>query len=385
MKKLFFIGALGVCTLASCNSTHPAHNEEEAHEHESQEHSTETTHSSDEIILPAEKAKAAGVSTAIVTPKTFREVINASGEIMAAQGDESVVVATVAGVVSFQGKVTEGISVNKGQTLAVVSSGNIAEGDPAQRAFVAYETARKEYERKKKLHATRIVSDKELAQAEETYQNARISYEALAENHSPAGQRITSPISGYVKSILVKEGDYVTIGQPLVSITQNQRLFLRAEVSEKYYPALRHVTSANFQTPYDNQVYQLDSLGGRLLSIGKASGENSYYLPVTFEFDNRGNIVPGSCVEVSLLGTPQENVIAVPRTALTEEQGIYFAYIQLDEEGYRKQEVKVGADNGKEVQILSGLKQGDRVVTTGAYHVRLASASNAIPAHTHEH
>ena len=62
-----------------------------------------------------------------------------------------------------------------------------------------------------------------------------------------------------------------------------------------------------------------------------------------------------------------------------------FVYLQLDEEGYKKQEVTLGASNGKEVQILTGLKAGDRVVTKGAYQVKLASASNAIPAHSHEH
>ena len=62
-----------------------------------------------------------------------------------------------------------------------------------------------------------------------------------------------------------------------------------------------------------------------------------------------------------------------------------FIYLQLDEEGYKKQEVTIGADNGKSVQILTGVKAGDRVVTEGAYQVRLASASNAIPAHSHEH
>ena len=54
-------------------------------------------------------------------------------------------------------------------------------------------------------------------------------------------------------------------------------------------------------------------------------------------------------------------------------------------EGYKKQEVTLGASNGKKVQILTGLKAGDRVVTKGAYQVKLASASNAIPAHSHEH
>lgn len=73
------------------------------------------------------------------------------------------------------------------------------------------------------------------------------------------------------------------------------------------------------------------------------------------------------------------------RNMTVEEQGLYFVYLQLDEEGYKKQEVTLGASNGKKVQILTGLKAGDRVVTKGAYQVKLASASNAIPAHSHEH
>ena len=123
-----------------------------------------------------------------------------------------------------------------------------------------------------------------------------------------------------MKSILVKEGDYVTIGQPLVSVTQNRRLFLRAEVSEKYYPYLRTISSANFQTPYNNKVYELQALNGKLLSFGKTAGDNSFYVPVTFEFDNKGEVIPGSFVEVFLLSSPMENVISLPRTALTEEQ-----------------------------------------------------------------
>lgn len=188
-----------------------------------------------------------------------------------------------------------------------------------------------------------------------------------------------------MKSLLVKEGDYVTVGQPLVSITQNRRLFLRADVSEKYYASLPAITSANFCTPYNSKVYTLQDLNGRLLSYGKASGEGSYYIPVTFEFDNRGDVVPGSFVEIYLLARPMEGVISVPRSALTEEQGSFYVYLQLDEECYRKQLVTLGADNGQRVQVLSGLKAGDRLVTRGAYQVKLAGAANALPAHSHEH
>lgn len=404
------MGVLGLFILGSCNSkpgnnpkehnhgTEAHDHDHEGHDHENEGHSatkeceghdhgseaSESEHS-DEIILPKAKAEAAGVKVSTIEPGTFEQVIKTSGQVLAAQGDESVAVATVAGIVSFHGKVTEGMSVGKGSTLLTISSSNIADGDPVQRARIAYEISKKEYERMKALVKNKIVSDKDFAQAEQNYENARISYEALAKGNTKGGQAISSPIGGYVKNILVKEGDYVTIGQPLVSVTQNRRLFLRAEVSEKYYPYLRTIGSANFKTPYDNKVYALKELSGRLLSFGKSAGDNSFYVPVTFEFDNKGDIIPGSFVEVYLLSTPMENVISLPRTALTEEQGLFFVYLQLDEEGYKKQEVTLGADNGQSVQILTGVKAGDPVVVSGAYQVKLASASNAIPAHSHEH
>ena len=156
-------------------------------------------------------------------------------------------------------------------------------------------------------------------------------------------------------------------------------------MSERYYSALKQVTSANFKTPYDNRVYELEQLKGRLLSYGKTSGDTSFYLPVVFEFDNCGDMVPGSFVEVYLLGTPRTGVISLPWSAITEEQGLNFVYLQLDADCYRKQEVKLGASDGSRVEILSGLKGGEKVVTQGAVHVKLASASNAIPAHTHQH
>ena len=405
MKKILFMGVIGLFLLGSCNSKsgegHNHETEEHAHaghDHEGHDHKNEgpghhhddghhhgeeaVAAHSDEIILPPAKAQAAGVAVNTVEPGVFNQVIKTSGQVMAAQGDESVAVATVAGVVSFHGKVIEGMSVGKGTPLVVLSSKNMADGDPVQRARIAYETARKEYERMKELLPNKIVSEKDFAQARQTYENARISYEAVAKNHSAQGQAVTSPISGYVKNLLVKEGDYVTVGQPLVSITQNRRLFLRADVSEKYYPYLRTIGSANFCTPYNNKVYTLKGLNGRLLSYGKASDD---YVPVTFEFDNKGDIIPGSFVEIFLLSSPMENVISLPHTALTEEQGSFFVYLQVDGEGYKKQLVTLGADNGERVQILSGIKAGNKVVTQGAYQVKLAGATNAIPAHSHEH
>ena len=171
----------------------------------------------------------------------------------------------------------------------------------------------------------------------------------------------------------------------IIHYSLHNRLQLRADVSEKYYSALPLIRSAHFKTPYDDQLYKLDDLHGRMLGYGKSSDDASYYIPVTFEFDNRGNIIPGSFVDIYLLTRPMEQVLTVPVSALVEEQGLYFVFLRVHDEAYKKQEVKLGAENGEAVQILSGLHEGDEVVTVGAYQIKLASASNAIPAHTHHH
>lgn len=384
MKNYILTGTLCMFLLGACGE-HAHEHGEEGHSHEEEMHAGEKAGHSDEIILAPEKAKAAGVEAETVRAGSFRNVIHTSGQVLAAQGEEATVVAASSGVVSFSRKVAEGMQVGKGTELLSVSAAHIQDGDPVQKAKVAYEKAKEEYERAQKLVSSQIVSQKDFAGLREAYENARLTYEALKPSKSGKGVSVKSPISGFIKACLVKEGDYVTVGQPLMTVTQTRRLVLKAEVSERYYAQLSQVVSANFQTPYNNKVYSLENLGGKLLSFGKSSGDTSYYVPVTFEFDNRGDMVLGSFVEVYLLSGERSGVLSLPLSALTEEQGVYFVYLKLDEECYKKQEVKLGTSDGSRVEILSGIKDGDTVVTRGAIHVKLASASNAIPAHTHNH
>lgn len=375
------------------DANNPNHEAEE-HNHEAEEHNHG---GSDEIILSPAKAKAAGVKVATLTPSTFHAVIPTSGQLLAAQGEESTVVAPMAGVVSFKNRLTEGMSVGKGAALLTISASRLAEGDPVEKARVNYETARLAFERAERLVNDQIISRRAYEEARQTYENARIAYEGvggrLTENGqvqgnphtAKGGQPVTAPLAGYVKSLLVNEGDYVEMGQPLASITQNRKLFLRADVSENHYRQLSTLRTAHFRPSADEQTYALSELNGRLISYGKSAGTGSHYLPVTFELDNRGDIMPGAFCEVWLISSPIEGALTLPKTALVEEQGSFFVFIQLDEEGYRKQLVQTGADDGRTIQILSGVEAGQRIVVEGAQQVKLASASSAIPAHSHEH
>ena len=387
----------------SATETHAGHDHEHEghdHEHEGHDHEHETAeehagHShesgeakhSDEIIFPKAQAAKTTFEVREIQSASFNQVVKTTGQVLAAPGDEAVIVATSNGIVSFSSnKLTEGTKVQKGQSLFQISSKDIAEGDYYTKVKATYEAAKASYDRAEALVKDKIISQKEFESTKLEFENAKTAYDAVSNNKTAKGVSVNAPLNGHMKNILVKEGEYITVGQPLATVSQNQRLVLRAEVSQRYYNAMQSVKSANFKTPYDNKVYSLEDLNGRLLSFGKTSNENSFFIPVSFEFDNKGEVIPGSFVEVYLISSPIENTLSIPVSALTNEIGIYYVYVQIDEEGYRKQEVALGANNGKEVQIIKGLHPGDRVVTQGAYQVKMASASGAIPhGHSHEH
>ena len=383
-------------THAGHDHSHEGHNHEHEghdHEHETAEehaghnHESKATKHSDEIIFPKAQAAKTTFEVREIQPASFNQVVKTTGQVLAAPGDEAVIVATSNGVVSFSSnKLTEGTKVQKGQSLFQISSKDIAEGDYYTKVKATYEAAKASYDRAEALVKDKIISQKEFESTKLEFENAKTAYNAVSNNKTAKGVSVNAPINGHMKNILVKEGEYITVGQPIATVSQNQRLVLRAEVSQRYYNAMQSVKSANFKTPYDNKVYSLEDLNGRLLSFGKTSNENSFFIPVSFEFDNKGEVIPGSFVEVYLISSPIENTLSIPVSALTNEMGIYYVYVQIDEEGYRKQEVALGANNGKEVQIIKGLHPGDRVVTQGAYQVKMASASGAIPhGHSHEH
>ena len=171
---------MALCLTTACgghshhNHNHATH-EEHAHQHDGHDHAAHAghtyaaNHSSGEIVIAPEQARAAGIVAEKLTAKPFRQVIAVSGEVLSAQGEEQTVVANVAGIVSFSRPLTGGTQVGKGTALLSISSENMAEGNPVERARIAYEAAQKEYERTTPLVANKIVSEKEYVRIKEAY------------------------------------------------------------------------------------------------------------------------------------------------------------------------------------------------------------------------
>ncbi len=168
-------------------------------------------------------------------------------------------------------------------------------------------------------------------------------------------------------------------------ITQNKKLIIHADVSQKYFAELPQISSANFKTAYDPVVYSIDDFNGKILSYGKTVGNKANYLPVYFEIDNKGKLLSGSFVEVFLKTIPVENALVIPQQAIMEDYENHYVFVQTAGESFEKRNVKIGISDGMLAQILSGVNEGEWVVTKGAYQVKMASMSSAIPAHGHSH
>lgn len=325
-------------------------------------------------------------STGMPVVGPFGEVIKATALVQPSQGSEVVVSARTGGIVQIAANILiEGKEVSGGQSLCSISGSNMADNNISVRFSEAknnYEKAKADFERAQELAKDKIVSDKDLIAAKNLYENSKAVYENLNKNFSAAGQTVVSPMGGFIKQVFVKNGAYVEAGQPLVTVSQNRTLTLTADLPMKYAAVLGTIQSVNFRSPNDNRTYTLEELNGKVLAYGKSAGAGSYLVPITLQIDNTGGFIPGSFVEVYLKTLTNTEALTVPVSALLEEQGSFFVWVQVNPELFEKREVSVGKTDGVQMEILKGLRSDERIVTRGAMLIKLAQATGTLDAHS---
>ena len=350
----------------------------------------EETGGGNDISYLKEQAWKVDFATVPAQVKPFSEIIKTSGQILSAPGDEEVIIAQVNGIVSFTGQqLAPGSAISAGKTMFSIKSNEMVVGNlraEVQKAESDLATAKANYDRASELVKDQIISQKEFVEVKLRYENAQTALSSARTNSgfNANKQNVGASISGYLKNILVENGQFVTAGQALATISKNKKLILRAEVSQKYFSKLASITAANFKTTEGTKVYSTRDLNGKLISFGKSADASIPFVPITFEIDAQAEFIPGSVVEV-FLQSGSSPALLIPYAALLEEQGVFYVYVQTEGESFQKREVKTGATDGLHIQVLSGVSEGERVVSKGAYQIKLSTASGTLPAHGHEH
>ena len=342
------------------------------------------------IVFTKEQAWKIEYATEYPTIEPFGQVIKTSAQVQSAQGDEVIVSAKTNGIIIFiSDNILEGKNINNNQALFSISSSAMAENNSTVRYVEAqnnYELTKSDYERKKELAKDKIVSEKDLLSAMNSYENAKTIYVNLSKNFSAKGQSVSSTMDGYIKQLFVKNGQYIEAGQPIISISQNKTLLLKADVQQKYAPYLGMIKSATIKTIEDSKAYTLEQLNGKILSYGRNTNNDNYLIPVSIQIDNKGSFVSGGFVELYLKTISNTNALTVSNSALIEDQGSFFIFVQINPELFEKREIKIGSTDGLKTEITSGISKNDRVVTKGAIQIKLAQATGTLDAHSgHNH
>jgi len=318
--------------------------------------------------------------------EAFGQLIKTSAQIQSAQSDEVLITAKTNGNVIFSTiDILEGKEVISGQDLFTISGSGLADDNLAVQLAEArnnYHKAKADYDRMQELLKEKIVSEKDFLVAKNQYENAKVVYENLEGNFSSGGQRVISPITGFITQTHVQSGQFVELGQALIVVSKNKTLLLRAEIQPKYVGILSDVITANIRTIHDDQTYTLEQLNGMVLSYGRNTNTDNYLIPVILQIDNPGDFLPGGYVELYLKTVSNTRALTVPNSAILEEQGVFFVFVQVTPELFEKREVHPGATDGLKTEIISGIDAHERIVTKGAILIKLAKASGALDAHS---
>ena len=370
------------------NHDHTTHD----HNHEGHDHSVNSqqstanshNHGDDAITFPVDQQKKIDFEVVEVVTEPLYQVIRTSAQIVPSQEGEKILTATTSGIVSFENKdLVQGLDVKAGQILFSIDNDEMADGSLAvrrQEIEAEYEKAKTEYERKQALAEDKIISESELLDAKTEYLKAQKYYDNMLQNY-PEGKTLhRASITGAISEILVPNNSYVEAGQAIMTLAQNDKLYLRADVQSKYYPVLKDIKTANVRTN-DGIVYTINELGGRLLSYGKTTDINNPLIPVTFEIKNNGNLIPGSFVEIFITAESNKMGVMLPNSAIVEEMGIYCVFVQTCVDSFEKRIITKGVTDGSKTQILKGVTAGERVVSKGAVNVKLAQGSAALDPH----
>jgi len=284
-------------------------------------------------------------------------------------------------------RVQEGESVERGQVLVRLETTELhtakrqavaalaAARATVDQAKLALDNQEREFKRTKGLFEANLISEQQLQQVEMMVLSARSQYEMAKTNIAQAeaavelaGTRladadICSPIPGVIISSHVNEGEVISPGMTLMHVIDLSAIKVEAGVSETEIMQIRRGAEALVSLVGCPEV----QLRGEVTKVAHAISPGTHSFDITVEVKNpEGTIKSGMSVIVDVLVERRENVLLVPKRAVSRSGQRYACYV-VDGEGIaRFSPVEVLLDDGINCQI-SGLSEGERVIVQGNF------------------
>ncbi|MEP7274287.1 MAG: efflux RND transporter periplasmic adaptor subunit, partial [Acidobacteriota bacterium] len=349
--------------------------------------------------------------------------ITSTGRVVPAAGRQTVIGAPVGGLIASAQLPRVGQQVTRGQTIATLrqtltasESAQIATSNAqlqiesarleAERRRLTeriigtraeVEASKREYERSQRLYARQAVAKQRVDEDESRVKIADANLNASQRELEVLNARgnltaavmptqsnlaVTAPISGTVMRVHKTPGEQVAPGEAIVEIVNLETVWVEAPIFERDLGRLGNITGAVFTT----SAFPGTEFRGAVVNIGAVINEQSRAATAIFEVPNPGRALRlGMQANVRLDAGESVEVVVIPKEAILEHEGKKIVYVLLAGEEFERREITAGDEYGDRVAVLAGLKAGERVVTQGAYQLKLQELRPAeAGAHTHE-
>lgn len=400
IKTYILLFAASLFIAACGNSGH----EEEGHEYENGEASEHHEHGEgheEEVHFSEQQFQSLNMKVDTLPFRNISSYVEANGQLEVPPQNEAAVTAIIAANVTSI-KVIEGDKVSKGQVLAYLSHPDLIKLQTDYfNSWNQLQYLEKEYQRQKKLYEEKVGSGKEYQKIQSDYQSmkgnvngyeAQLKMMGLGQEKIKQGEiyeqiPVPSPISGHIRLVEVKTGQYVQPQTEMFEIVNINHIHADLMVFEKDMHKVKEGQKVRFSI----ESLPDKELEATIYAVGKSFEQDPKAIHLHAEIENKeGLLIPGMYVRGRIM-TEIIQSYALPEAAVVREGEKYFIFTAKKENdngetewAFEPVEVIAGAiDEGWiEVKLLKPLENSVTVAWNNAYYL-LAEMKKGEAEHNH--
>jgi len=237
---------------------------------------------------------------------------------------------------------------------------------------LAIEKLNRDYERNKVLAAGNATNASAVTDAKYDLDSKKLEAAQMRSQIEKAG--ITSPISGIITEKKTVTGEFVNTGSVIAAIADTRRLKARVYVPENKVFTLKPGGKAQITTAtWPGQLFE-----GIVNYISPKGDDNHNYLVELSVSNKKGNFLKAGLYVQVVFGTVKnEHALQIPKAALAEGVKNPYVYVAVNNTAEERKLV-LGRENGEYIEVISGLNEGEQVITSGLINILAGSRIEAI-------
>ena len=339
------------------------------------------------VTLPADESSRVGLVVEPVTRSDFRTHRDFPGLVQPNQRNMVEITTLVRGrVVDVYADLGQEVKTNA--PLAILYSSELGLAQSAYlKAKAKLNLAEQSYSRAKFLLQEKVIGEAEAQrrqaellsiQAEANEAHDRLKLLGMNDDEFRRLERsreirsvvpIVAPFAGRVIGRKLTRGEVVETTDNLFVIADLSEVWVLANIPEKDIPFVHAIhASGGMHADVRVNAYPGEIFKGRITYVGDVLDPSTRTMQLRLELPNKdGRLKSEMFASVRLYSESQPDRLAVPEAALQRDQGRTFVFVQRNASEYEVRDVKVGESNGTLISILTGLDEGEPVVTHGAF------------------